>query len=542
MKTVKLAAIFLFIPIAFYGQTLTGLWVGTVSNDSNTLRKDQSFEIVLTQYREKVFGYSRSTFIVNDTLYYIVKRVKGTIDGDICEVKDDDIISYNFKGKLDKGVKMISTFRFDHKDSAWHMDGTWKTNRTKKFYSVSGKMNLKTEPDIENSKIIPHLEELNLASETAVYVEAKKKKEAAPVVARSPAPDPSRREQRSNPSAARQGSGAIQTGRPAKTENQADAGAQASRDAIAKNDRPAPSSATQKTRGEQGDASTSDKTTVPEVPVESQPKQTAPVAKEPVAARSTSNPVAELKSPGQPALSTQTTKQEERKTETLANKSPAIQANQKAPVKENAAVVQASKETAASQTNTVAISRNPPVTSSTAAAQPGKTTQAAATQTNSEAISRNPPVNSSTVATQPGKTTPVESRPLVASPEPKPVLHGASFARERKLTSSQTVWFTSDSLQLALYDNGEVDGDTVSVLINGELVMARQGLKTTAIRKTIYTSAHADSITMVLYAENLGKYPPNTGLLVVRDGDQVYQVRFSADLQQNAAVIFRRKK
>jgi hypothetical protein len=51
-----------------------------------------------------------------------------------------------------------------------------------------------------------------------------------------------------------------------------------------------------------------------------------------------------------------------------------------------------------------------------------------------------------------------------------------------------------------------------------------------------------DSIILVLYAENLGKYPPNTGLLVIHDGDDVYQVRFSADLQTNAAVILRRKK
>ena len=65
--------IFLFSPLTFLGQGLTGLWVGNVSNDSATVRKDQSFEIALTEYKDKVYGYSRSEFIVNDTLYYIVK-------------------------------------------------------------------------------------------------------------------------------------------------------------------------------------------------------------------------------------------------------------------------------------------------------------------------------------------------------------------------------------------------------------------------------------------------------------------------------------
>ena len=95
---------------------------------------------------------------------------------------------------------------------------------------------------------------------------------------------------------------------------------------------------------------------------------------------------------------------------------------------------------------------------------------------------------------------------------------------------------------LSLYDNGEVDGDTVSVLMNGEIILAAQGLKTSAIKKTIYMQPGTDEVLLVLYAENLGKYPPNTGLLVIYDGDDRYQVRFSADLQQNASVIFRRKR
>ena len=119
MKTIQLTVLFLFCPLVFFAQTLTGLWIGSVNNDSTTIRKDQSFEIVLTQYKNKVYGFSRSTFVVNDSLFYIVKRVKGTIEGDICEVKDDDVVSYNFKGRLDKGVKMVSTFRFDHEDSVW---------------------------------------------------------------------------------------------------------------------------------------------------------------------------------------------------------------------------------------------------------------------------------------------------------------------------------------------------------------------------------------------------------------------------------------
>src|SRR5688572_25440741 len=180
MKALKLFIPVLFFPLVFHAQkTLTGLWIGTLSNDSTTIRKDQSFEIALTQYKDKVYGYARSTFIINDTLYYILKRVKGSIDGEVCEVKDDEIISFNFRGKLDKGIKVTTTFRRNQQDSTWHLSGDWKTNKTKKYYSISGKVELKEESDLSRSKIFPHLEELKMDTDVEFYA-ATKKKETLP--------------------------------------------------------------------------------------------------------------------------------------------------------------------------------------------------------------------------------------------------------------------------------------------------------------------------------------------------------------------------
>ena len=172
MKNLKLVILLVLSPLAFYGQQLTGLWIGSLSTDTNTIRKDQSFEIALTEYRGKVYGYSRNTFIVNDTLYYIVKRVKGTIEGNTCEVKDDDIISCNFPKKLEKKVKVTHTFRLNEADSTWELDGNWKTSKTKNYYSISGRSDLNVEKDIDKSKIFPHLEELNLAKDIPFYVTA----------------------------------------------------------------------------------------------------------------------------------------------------------------------------------------------------------------------------------------------------------------------------------------------------------------------------------------------------------------------------------
>ncbi len=123
------------------------------------------------------------------------------------------------------------------------------------------------------------------------------------------------------------------------------------------------------------------------------------------------------------------------------------------------------------------------------------------------------------------------------------IVQGAADVNKRTIATTQSVYYHSDSLVLTLYDNGYVDGDTVSVVMNGEVIFSKQGLSTRAVSKTIYiTKDTPDSIKLVMYAENLGSIPPNTGLLVVHDGEAVYDVRFSADLQSNAAIILQRKK
>ncbi|MBC8033314.1 MAG: hypothetical protein H7Y03_04160 [Chitinophagaceae bacterium] len=137
----------------------------------------------------------------------------------------------------------------------------------------------------------------------------------------------------------------------------------------------------------------------------------------------------------------------------------------------------------------------------------------------------------------------IENKNVVAVKVPHIELGPAAYLNDRKTETIETVYYKSDSLLLTLYDNGEVDGDTVSVLMNGNMIMPMQGLSTKAIKKTIYLDKNApDSIQLLMYAENLGSIPPNTGLLVVKDGETTYEIRFSADMRKNSAIIFKRRK
>ena len=138
---------------------------------------------------------------------------------------------------------------------------------------------------------------------------------------------------------------------------------------------------------------------------------------------------------------------------------------------------------------------------------------------------------------------PVVKKEVVAIPvkEKEIVIKSSAAVVKRETEVIRTVLFKSDSLVISLYDNGEIDGDTVSLILNGNTILSKQGLTDKAIRKTIAASEIGDSAKLVLYAENLGRIPPNSGLLIFQDGNERYQIRFSGDLQKNAAVILRRR-
>src|SRR6186713_1327898 len=181
MKNLNLSLLLFFIPCFGFAQSLNGVYTGVLSNDSTTIRKDQTFELALTEYNGKVYGYAYSTFVVNDTLYYIVKRVKGKIEGDICEVEDDEVITHNFPKKPEKKVFVTYTLRRNISENVWTLDGNWKTNLTKRYYAISGKVETKEEKDLSKSKLYEHLGDLDLQKTLAFNKPKEKTPEKKPV-------------------------------------------------------------------------------------------------------------------------------------------------------------------------------------------------------------------------------------------------------------------------------------------------------------------------------------------------------------------------
>ena len=116
-----------------------------------------------------------------------------------------------------------------------------------------------------------------------------------------------------------------------------------------------------------------------------------------------------------------------------------------------------------------------------------------------------------------------------------------SFAKRKSILSKELI-VESDSVELNFYDNGDIDGDSISVFLNNRAVLTHRGLTAKAINLYMKLDSLKDVNEISMFAENLGKIPPNTALMVVTDGINRYEVYMSSSLTQNSAVRLRRKK
>ena len=97
-------------------------------------------------------------------------------------------------------------------------------------------------------------------------------------------------------------------------------------------------------------------------------------------------------------------------------------------------------------------------------------------------------------------------------------------------------------LRIDLYDNGEIDGDTVSVYHNNKLVVSGARLSQAPIRLHIRVDAANPHHELVMVAHNLGTIPPNTSLMIVTAGEKRYQVNIASSEEKNAKVVFQWKE
>lgn len=118
----------------------------------------------------------------------------------------------------------------------------------------------------------------------------------------------------------------------------------------------------------------------------------------------------------------------------------------------------------------------------------------------------------------------------------------ANQFKERENFIAEEIEVDADSVLVDFYDNGEVDGDSISVFYNNQLLAFNRRLSTKAIHFSLRLDSTKVFNDLTMFADNLGSLPPNTALMIVYDGKKRYEVRLSSNLQKNATVRIKRKK
>lgn len=100
----------------------------------------------------------------------------------------------------------------------------------------------------------------------------------------------------------------------------------------------------------------------------------------------------------------------------------------------------------------------------------------------------------------------------------------------------------NSTLRLEMYDNGEIDYDSVTLYLNNKQILPKSMLTHRAIRLNIKLDPNLEYNELSMFANNLGMIPPNTAALILYDGKTRYETLLSSDLSKSASLRIHRKK
>jgi hypothetical protein len=145
-----------------------------------------------------------------------------------------------------------------------------------------------------------------------------------------------------------------------------------------------------------------------------------------------------------------------------------------------------------------------------------------------------PVVKHDTVAKSEPVTTPAQ--PEIKNAPPKKVIPVPDVIKSRSNPLVKTITTNAPDIKVELYDNGEIDGDTITVYDNNQVIAWKQRLTDKPITLNIKADENTPVHEFVMVADNLGSIPPNTALMIITTGGKRYQLYISSDKQKNARV------
>jgi hypothetical protein len=142
-------------------------------------------------------------------------------------------------------------------------------------------------------------------------------------------------------------------------------------------------------------------------------------------------------------------------------------------------------------------------------------------------------------ATEKKKEVVPEPEKAVVAALPK-TIEEKFIVRKKKVFT--TIPITGDSIALSFYDNAIVDGDSISLFLDGKMLFNHIRLSDKPYNLKIATTDIREESELVMVAENLGAIPPNTSYMVAMVGEKRFTANLSSTEDSSAVIRLRKVK
>ena len=177
------------------------------------------------------------------------------------------------------------------------------------------------------------------------------------------------------------------------------------------------------------------------------------------------------------------------------------------------------------------------------------TTPAKTTVTKKSTTSKSPPKKITTPQEKKVKVTPVITRKadptsttITVVQQPQKIPAAPLILKTRENALVKRVETEAGEIKMEIYDNGQIDGDSVTIYHNNTLVKSHMRLSQKPITVTITVDPSQPHHEIIMVADNLGTIPPNTSVMIITTATNRYELFISSSEQKNAKVVFDLKK
>jgi hypothetical protein len=130
----------------------------------------------------------------------------------------------------------------------------------------------------------------------------------------------------------------------------------------------------------------------------------------------------------------------------------------------------------------------------------------------------------------------------VAKQSPKIIPPAPLILKTRENALVKRIETEAGEIKMEIYDNGQIDGDSVTIYHNNTLIKSHMRLSQKPITITIDVDASQPHHEIIMVADNLGTIPPNTSVMIITTATNRYELFISSNEQKNAKVVFDLRK